>query len=163
MNHLRFISFIALSAVFLAGCATNGGNGSQQEKAAQQAPTAVPEKPSGTVQIDFTQIAFIGSGAKGNGVLTFQGRQYPFEVTGVGVGGFGAAKVNATGEVYGLNRLADFAGAYAQGRIGLVVGDTGKGGLWLRNEHGVVMRLESRMRGVALTLGADVLRVSMGQ
>jgi hypothetical protein len=71
--------------------------------------------------------------------------------------------VNAVGEVYGLNTLAGFAGTYVQEKSELALGNTGRGGLWLRNEQGVSMRLDASMRGAALTLGADAVRVSMRQ
>jgi len=163
MNQLSLIGLIALSAALLAGCATQGGNTSQQQSAVQQTSATVPAKPSGTVQVTFTHVAFIGSGARGNGILNFQGKQYPFEVTGLGVSGTAVARVNAVGEVYGLNTPADFAGAYVQEKSDLALGDTGRGGLWLRNEHGVIMRLNASMTGAALTLGADAVRVSMRQ
>ena len=160
MNQLSLIGLIALSAALLAGCATHGGNTSQQQSAAQQTSATVPAETSGTVQVTFTHIAFIG-GTRGNGILNFQGKEYAFEVTGLGVSGTAVARVNAAGAVYGLNTLADFAGAYVQEQSDFALGNTGRGGLWLRNEHGVIMRLDAPMRGATLTLGADAVRVSM--
>ena len=162
MNQVSLICLVALSAALLAGCATHGGNTSQQQSAAQQTSASVPAKPSGTIQVTFTHVAFIG-GIRGNGILNFQGKQYPFEVTGLGVSGTALARVNAVGEVYGLDTLASFAGAYVQEQNDLALRNTGRGGLWLRNEHGVIMRLDASMRGAALTLGADAMHVSMRQ
>lgn len=157
------ISLIALSAALLAGCANHDGNTSQQQRAAQPTSAAAPAKPSGAVQITFNHVAFIGD-ARGNGVLNFQGKQYPFEVTGLSVRGVAAARVRATGEIYGLNTPADLAGAYVQEeQSDSTLGNAGGGGLRLKNEHGVVMRLDAPLRGAALTLGADAARVSMRQ
>ena len=47
------------------------------------------------------------------------GRTFPFTVGGLGVGGIGISKIEAKGEVYGLERLRDFPGAYIQDRYGL--------------------------------------------
>ena len=162
MNQVSLIGLVALSAALLAGCATHGGNTSQQQSAAQQTSATVPAKPSGTVQVTFTHVAFIG-GIRGNGILNFQGKQYPFEVTGLGVSGTAVARVNAVGEVYGLNTPADLAGAYVQEQSDLGLRNTGREGLWLKNEHGVSMRLDASLRGAALTLGADAVRVSLRQ
>jgi len=37
----------------------------------------------------------------------------------------------------------------------LALGDQGKGRLWLRNGKGVTMRLDTKRRGLQLSLGAD--------
>ena len=43
-------------------------------------------KKSGTVEIEQTQIAFIGSGNLGGGKLYFEGKTYNFTVGGLGIG-----------------------------------------------------------------------------
>lgn len=111
-------------------------------------------RESGTVAIEQYQIAFIGSGNLGGGTLTYQGKSYPFTVGGLGIGGFGASKINATGTVYNLDDLADFEGAYGQARTGLTVGE-GSGTFWLQNTKGVYMKLDAKREGLALSLGAD--------
>ena len=64
-------------------------------------PDAVKGKTvDGTVDMTEVQAAYIGSGATGNGVLSFRGKNYPFDVGGVGIGGIGLSTVDATGEVY---------------------------------------------------------------
>jgi hypothetical protein len=57
--------------------------------------------------------------------------------------------------VYGLQRREDFAGAYVQIRKGWALGERGKGTLWLRNRNGVTMKLNTRRKGLQLSLGAD--------
>lgn len=125
------------------------------------APAVAQERPSGppaaSVTIKQVQVAFIGSGAAGGGTLRYRGRSYPLSVGGLGVGGIGASKLTATGEVYGLTNREDFAGAYLQLRAGWAVGDQGKGTLWLKNDKGVTMRLKTRRQGLQLSLGADAV------
>ena len=116
--------------------------------------------PSGTVEIDETQFAFIIGGSVGGGTLRFKGKRYPFKTSGLKVGSIGVAKVAAVGEVYDLRRVSDFPGTYAKASADSALGD-GVGGLILKNEHGVVMRLESTLQGVALTLGVEGLTVKM--
>jgi hypothetical protein len=111
--------------------------------------------PSGTVAFQQIQVAYIGSGAAGGGTLNYGGRSYPITVGGLGVGGIGASELKAAGEVYGLKRLEDFAGAYVQLRRGWALGDMGRGALWLQNNKGVTMRLKTQRRGLQLSLGAD--------
>src|ERR1700751_5113097 len=54
-------------------------------------------KKSGTVDIEQVQIAFIGSGNLGGGTLNYEGQAYKFTIGGLGIGGFGVSKIEATG------------------------------------------------------------------
>ena len=119
--------------------------------------TADDLRQSGTVEIEQVQIAFIGSGNLGGGRLLVGGKSYSFTVGGLGIGGFGISKMQAVGEVYNMNKVADFAGAYVQARYGLAVGETGTGELWLQNSNGVVLHLATKRQGLALSLGADAV------
>jgi len=110
---------------------------------------------TGSVRIEQIQVAFIGSGEIGGGTLNFRGRSYGITVGGLGFGGVGVSKLTARGRVYGLKRAEDFAGAYVQLREGWALGRQGRGSLWLRNTKGVTMNLDTRRRGLQLTLGAD--------
>jgi hypothetical protein len=61
-------------------------------------PLAADElKKSGTVEIEQTQIAFIGSGNLGGGKLYFGGKTYSFSIGGLGIGGFGISTMTAVG------------------------------------------------------------------
>jgi len=112
---------------------------------------------SGTVTIEQLQVAFIGSGGAGEGTLHFQGRSHRFSVGGLGVGGFGISKMEATGDVYNLRELSQFPGAYGAARYGAAFGDKGGGEPWLENPHGVMMSLKARREGLAVSLGADAM------
>jgi hypothetical protein len=129
--------------------------------AAQETPT--PKAPSATVEIDQTQMAFIISGSLGGGVLHYQGADHRFRIGGLGIGGIGMAEVRATGEVYDLNNLADFAGVYGEVHAGYTVGTTRSGGLWLRNFTGVTMRLDTERDGLILTAGAGGVAIEMSE
>ena len=119
-------------------------------------------KPSGTVTIHQVQVAFIGSGTSGGGTLRFRGKNYSFKLGGLGIGGIGVSRIDASGTVYNLNRLQDFNGVYGQARTGWAIGQHGKGEMWLQNANGVYLRLTARRRGLSLTLGADGMLVQLG-
>jgi hypothetical protein len=144
--------FSALGTIVLCGF-LSGGAFAQSE---------TPPRPSGTVNIHQTQVAFIGSGAVGGGTLHYGGRSYRFKLGGLGIGGFGISTLDATGSVYNLRRLQEFEGVYGQARIGWAVGEQGKGDMWLQNSNGVYLRLKARRRGLALSLGADGMVVQLG-
>jgi hypothetical protein len=138
----------------LAGCTTSVKVG----------PEAVAGlTPDGTVDMNEVQVAYIGSGGGGNGTLFYHGGVYPFTIAGLGVGGIGASTISAEGEVYKLNNLASFAGAYAQGRYGFAIGSTSGGDLWMQNEAGVIMHLKAKRTGLMLSLGGDAVVISMAQ
>ncbi len=126
-----------------------------------EASTYNGKTPSATVEFKQIQVAYLGSGSTGNGVLTYQGQSYPFSISGLGVGGIGASSIAATGVVYNLTNLTQFSGAYAQGRYGFAVGTASAGDLWLKNENGVVMHLLAKRKGLMLSLGADAIVVTM--
>ncbi len=120
--------------------------------------------PSATVSIDQVRVAFLISGQMGGGTLHYKGKNYDFKIGGLGVGGIGVASIEATGQVYDLKKVSDFQGAYAQARAGIVIVDKGmEGGLWLENTSGVVMHLNPKRKGIALTLGADVILVELNK
>ena len=126
-------------------------------EAGQEGDEIDPESlsDSGTVLIKQYQAAWIGSGTLGKGTLTHEGRSYPFRIGGLGFGGFGVAAIDAHGTVYNMRGLESFAGAYGNARIGLTAADKGKGRLWLKNTNGVVIKLWTQMKGLALTGGVD--------
>jgi hypothetical protein len=125
-------------------------------------PEAVAGKvPDGTVELREVQVAYIGSGSGGEGVLHYRGRRYPFSIGGAGLGGIGASTIEAEGEVYNLPDVSRFAGAYGQARYGFAVGNMSGGDLWMQNESGVIMRLKARREGLMLSLGGDAMVVSM--
>lgn len=118
-------------------------------------------KPVGNVVMEIGKGGFILSAQGGRGTLTFKGRKYAFRIGGLGVGELGVSKINAHGEVYGLKRVEDFAGAYFQAGAGATA-VKGKGVQWLKNANGVELNLRSNTKGFAFNLGADGLVVEMG-
>jgi hypothetical protein len=150
---MRF-ALLSACVLYLAGCVGNVALG----------PDAVRgQTPDGNVDMQEVQAAYIGSGSAGTGTLFYRGVQYPFEVGGVGVGGFGLSTINATGEVYNLNDLGQFPGTYGQARYGFAIGTASGGDLWLQNESGVILHLKAKREGLMLSLGGDAVVISMNQ
>jgi hypothetical protein len=118
-------------------------------------------RPSGSLNIHQVQVAFIGSGTGGGGTLNFHGRNYSFNLGGLGIGGIGISRLDATGSVYNLDRLEDFNGVYGQARTGWAAGKSGKGEMWLQNSNGVYLRLQAQRKGLSLSLGADGMVIKL--
>jgi hypothetical protein len=130
-------------------------------------PTEVPTAqsiagitPSGTVKL--TE-AFVGGAGIGRGVLTFQGKTYPFRLIGSVIGPGSLSKIDVSGDVFKLDNISQFTGPYAQGngRIGLET--SGTGDLWLENKAGVIMHLTGTQTGVTLSLGRDEIIIEMAK
>jgi hypothetical protein len=126
--------------------------------AATTAEDLAKAKPSGTFEVQAEQIRLLIGGGSGKGVLTYQGKQYPFTVKGLSVGGVGVTKVDATGTVYFLNKLEDFAGKYSAVTIGATLG-AGAGGASFENNKGVYLSVRSKTEGVGLNLGVSGVQI----
>jgi hypothetical protein len=123
---------------------------------------ADPKKPDATVSIEETQFALIVGGSAGGGKLTYQGKVHEFKISGLSAGAnVGVSKMSAAGEVYDLKDLAKFPGTYTKLDVSATAGG-GVGGLHLKNENGVVMKLTSRTQGLQLNVGsATGVKVTM--
>jgi len=121
-----------------------------------------PPPISGRVTLTIIQAGLVVGGTGGHGVLTFNGKRYPFKIGGVGIGVLGGAKVHAEGLVYNLSDAADFSGTYVKGQTAYALGG-GEGALWLQNTNGVVLKLDSTTKGAVLSFSGEGLVVTMGK
>jgi hypothetical protein len=142
----------AMALLLLSSCSTS-------VKVGPQAIAGL--SPDGSIDMQEVQVAYLASGGGGHGTLFYHGNAYPFTIGGLGVGGIGASTISASGEVYKLNSLAQFPGAYAEGRYGFAIGDRSGGDLWLQNESGVILHLKAKREGLMLSLGGDAIVISM--
>ena len=139
-------TFIGITFLLLAGCASM-----------TQAPSTTP---SATVSIHEWSAAYYAQAEAGKGTLYYNGGRHRFTISGGGVGGSGAQKVNATGKVFNLNRLSDFPGTYHGISRGLTLIE-GKMHAKLTNQNGVVMYLAGETEGLASSLGAQAFEVHL--
>ena len=116
-------------------------------------------KPVATFEVEVEQLRLIVGGNSGSGVLTFQGKKYPFTAKGVTVGGIGYTKSHAQGDVYFLKNVEDFAGTYSAATIGAAAGTAGAGGSQYENQKGVYVRVKSKSEGLAINLGLGVVTI----
>jgi len=102
-------------------------------------------------------------GSSGSGTLTYRGRNYPFRVSGLAVGRVGVTSSSAVGDVFNLRHLQDFNGNYSvsgAGTRGVTLG-AGQTGTVMSNQAGVIVRISSTQRGVAVnaTGGSITMRL----
>jgi hypothetical protein len=117
--------------------------------------------PSGNVTITEDFVTGLGGGS---GTLFFQGQSYPFKVFGSVAGpGGGVEKISASGSVYKLANVTDFAGRYTQSTGPAGFSSSGGSDLWLQNNAGVIMHLQGTERGAMLALGKEEIFIRMAQ
>jgi hypothetical protein len=125
-------------------------------------PTWAAEDMVGKVSIE-TRSAAVGVGVtQGNGVLEYQGQEYPFTITGFSIGEVGATKVVAKGEVYNLHRVEDFAGMFVAATAGATIGG-GAGVAAMKNQHGVDMVWTATNQGLSFSLAPSGLNVKFAE
>ena len=148
----------AAAAVLVLGAAP--ALSAEQEKARSQHTAAdiKAAKPNGTVEVEAEQLRLLLGGARGKGVLTYEGKTYPFTIKAASVGGVGYNKVNAVGNVLFLKKLEDFPGTYTAISAGATVGK-GAGASQFENTKGVLLDLRSKSEGLAFTLGIGAAEV----
>jgi len=95
----------------------------------------------------------LGVGANwGDGMLTFDGYEYPFSIKGLSIGDFGAAGFTGSGTVHNLTRAEDFNGKYTTvgARVTVLAGGST---LTMRNQKGVSIDLVIATPGFKVSLG----------
>jgi len=124
--------------------------------------TPAADTPSGTISLRSTSVA-AGVGVQwGDGILTYQGKTYPFSVQGLEVLGIGYSEIKAEGTVYNLTRLEDFAGVYASVEASATAG-SGVSTVTMKNPNGVVLTLRTLQEGAKLTQAAGGVNIDLKQ
>jgi hypothetical protein len=122
------------------------------------------EKPAGTASatltIEGSLASYYAGASSGDGVLSYQGQEYPFTLTAVGGGGSAAESISATGQVYNLSALEDFPGKYTSRRKGITVGKGGFTAL-LKSDRGVQIYLEGEATGVGSSMGMSSVTIEL--
>src|SRR4030042_5516989 len=119
-----------------------------------------PLYPMGSVSIDLTSVA-AGIGASwGSGTLRFEGKVYPFKVSGLTVGDVGISTINAVGNVYNLKSASDLSGNYVAAGAGLTLAG-GIGGVTMKNQRGVLLNLYTVQQGLQLTIGPPGFNIEL--
>jgi hypothetical protein len=111
---------------------------------------------TGFIRAIITKSALILGVGQGTGTLTFKGRRYPLEISGISFGAtVGTSKTYLTGRAYNILTPLDIEGVYGGigGGSALVAG---AGGVLLKNDRGV----ELLLRGVKL--GAEITAAVSG-
>jgi hypothetical protein len=116
---------------------------------------------TGTVVVQVTKAGFIVGAGGGSGVLTFQGRRYPFSVGGLSLGvTVGVSSAEFVGRALNLRQPSDLAGTYTAIGGGAAVAGGG-GAVRLQNARGVVLELQGRRVGFEFSVAVSGATITM--
>lgn len=96
----------------------------------------------------------------GDGTLSYEGNQYSFTVTEIGLGELGFSKINAMGGVENLSSVSDFDGHYVAVGASATMGK-GAGTVTMRNDKGVTITLQAETKGLQLSLAAKGITINV--
>jgi hypothetical protein len=121
---------------------------------------AAEEKPDATVKMTGKSLSAGVGYSWGSGTLTYQGKEYPFSISGLSAGNIGAGSAELSGQVFNLKNLEDFNGNYTSVGAGATVAGGG-GGMAMKNQNGVTMNVAGTTRGLTFKLGVDGMKVQL--
>lgn len=151
MKNTVRLTCLALLLAQILSCAVS-------ERATAQ-DTDQKELPDATLRISGALLA-VGVGYKwGRGTLSYQGQDLGFCIHGMSLGDVGAAKLTAQGVVYNLKSLDDFSGKYVAMSVGAAIA-RGESASVLQNERGVTIELESKVKGLRVTIAGTELGIA---
>ena len=152
---MRSLMVPFLAATVLCGVAYAG-------EAPSSATISDKATPDGKVTLKGGSVAAGVGFTWGHGELDYHKGTHKFTIKGVSVVDVGAVDFTAAGHVYNLKHLEDFSGNYVAATAGATVAG-GEAATYLRNEHGVVIKLLSTDVGLKFNLSADGVHVSLQQ
>jgi len=123
-------------------------------------PLAAALHHSGTISISEAQFGFLVGGSTGGGKLHYNGKTHDFKIGGLSVGDIGVSKVKASGDVYNLNKLSDFAGTYSKIDASLTA-VKGAGAIQLKNDKGVIIKINTSSKGLQASAGAGGVKITL--
>ena len=118
---------------------------------------------SGLVTLKMKSVALGVGGSWGDGVLTYQGRNYPFSISGLSLVDVGIANYTGAGKVYDLSSPGNLAGNYAAGQATFAVAG-GDSAMSMKNDKGVtivILKNEGKESGTQLSMGPAGMKIMM--
>jgi hypothetical protein len=119
--------------------------------------------PAGLVNLNFKSVA-LGIGAtRGEGVLNFQGKNYPFTISGVSLVDIGISSYAGAGKVYDLRNPNDLSGTYGATQATFAIGG-GDSAMTMKNEKGVtivILKNEGKESGTQFSLGPGGMKITL--
>jgi hypothetical protein len=124
------------------------------------APIAADASPDATLSLKGGSVAAGIGFTWGHGELNYNDASYKFSIKGVSIVDVGATDFTAAGHVYRLKQLSDFSGNYVAASAGITVAGGGTA-VYLKNEHGVIIKLIATDVGLQFSLAAEGVHIAL--
>jgi hypothetical protein len=124
------------------------------------ASAAAAQGRRGDLTVSGVSVAAGVGDTRGEGLLHFNGKEYPFAVNGLSVVDLGISHFDGVGDVDNLQRVQDFPGTYVSAGAGATVAGGGEVAV-LQNQKGVRILFHSTTQGLKLNLSADGVTVAL--
>jgi hypothetical protein len=147
-------AIVSLAACTLLSVAAYAGD------SASSAPVAEDAQPDASLTLKGGSVAAGIGYTWGHGELQYHDHTHRFSIKGVSIVDVGATDFSASGHVYNLKKLSDFSGNYVAAGAGITIAGGGSA-LYLKNEHGVVVKLVATDVGLKFTLSAEGVHVAL--
>ena len=119
--------------------------------------------PSGLVTLTLRTVALGVGGSSGEGTLNFQGRSYPFSISGMSLADIGISTYTGAGKVYDLRSPGDLTGSYAASQATFAIAG-GASAMTMKNERGVtivILKNEGQESGTQLSVGPAGMKITL--
>ncbi len=114
-----------------------------------------------TISMNVTSVGFVLGASGGNGVLSYEEKNYPISVGGLSVGfTVGISNAQLSGTVYNLKNLSDIEGTYGGVGAGLAVVGGGSAAT-LENNKGVKLELSGKEVGLVASIAAGGVTINL--
>lgn len=123
---------------------------------------AASNTPDATIDFSGGSVAAGVGFTWGHGILHYQGKDFRFSLKGLSVAAVGAERIQASGEVFNLGKLADFNGNYTAVSAGATVAG-GASVADMKNQSGAVIHLHSTTQGLDFNLSLDGVAIKLAQ
>jgi hypothetical protein len=121
---------------------------------------AEAKTPDATFSLSAKTAAAVVGYEWGSGTLQYKGADYPFAIKALNFLDVGGANIEATGEVYNLSKVEDFAGRYIGVGAGAALVDGASSGA-MQNHSGVVIHVHSNTKGAELKASVGTMEVKL--
>ena len=119
------------------------------------------EAATAAVSLNIVSAGFIFGVTGGNGVVTFQGIQYPLAIGGISAGAtIGASGADLVGTASHLQNIRDIEGIYSAVGAGVAIAG-GRSAITMTNSRGVTLRLHGRQIGFMISFDLNGMSLSL--
>ena len=120
---------------------------------------------SGLVTLNMKSVALGVGATQGDGILNYQGKSYPFSISGLSLVDVGISNFTGAGKVYDLKSPQDLAGTYGASQATFAIAG-GATAMSMKNDKGVtivVLKNEGQESGTQLKIGPAGMKIMMKQ